>query len=45
VVCLEPYSGTTNAVNLHFEGVDAGLVILEPGQVWDATVRFSLAPR
>jgi galactose mutarotase-like enzyme len=27
VVCLEPYTGTTNAVNLHNEGVDAGLVV------------------
>ena len=44
VVCLEPYSGTTNAVNLQAEGVDAGLVVLDPGGTWTGEVRFSLRP-
>jgi aldose 1-epimerase len=42
VVCLEPYTGTTNAVNLQAQGVDAGLVVLEPGGTWSATIRTSL---
>lgn len=39
VICLEPYTGTTNAVNLQPEGVDAGLVALAPGAVWAGTIR------
>lgn len=42
VVCLEPYTGTTDAVNLHAQGVDAGLVVLEPGAEWEGTIRTSL---
>lgn len=44
VVCLEPYTGTTNAVNLQGQGVDAGLVVLEPGATWSGTIRTSLRP-
>lgn len=44
VVCLEPYTGTTNAVNLQDQGVDAGLVVLEPGATWSGTIRTSLRP-
>ena len=44
VVCLEPYTGTTNAINLQNEGVDAGLVVVEPGASWTGEVRFSLRP-
>lgn len=44
VVCLEPYTGTTNAVNLQNEGIDAGLVVIEPGGSWTGEVRFSLRP-
>lgn len=44
VVCLEPYTGTTNAVNLQNEGIDAGLVVVEPGGAWTGEVRFSLRP-
>jgi aldose 1-epimerase len=39
VVCLEPYTGTTNAVNMHAQGIDAGLVILEPGDSWTGEIR------
>ncbi|MGH2355505.1 MAG: aldose 1-epimerase [Chloroflexota bacterium] len=42
VICLEPYTGTTNAVNLQNQGVDAGLVVLEPGAAWTGTIRTSL---
>lgn len=39
VICLEPYTGTTNAVNLQAEGVDGGLVVVAPGQTWTGTIR------
>jgi aldose 1-epimerase len=42
VICLEPYTGTTNAVNLQPQGVDAGLVVLEPGATWRGSIRTSL---
>lgn len=42
VVCLEPYTCTTNAVNLSPRGVDAGLVVLPPGGRWRGRVRISL---
>lgn len=44
VVCLEPYTGTTDFVNLEPQGVDAGLLVLEPGAAWTATIRISLLP-
>ncbi len=44
VVCLEPYTGTTNAVNLQAQEIDAGLVVLEPGATWSGTIRTSLRP-
>ena len=42
VICLEPYTGTTNAVNLQNEVVDAGLVVLAPGDSWTGEIRISL---
>jgi aldose 1-epimerase len=42
VICLEPYTGTTDAVNLQPKGVDAGLIVLEPGATWRGTIRTSL---
>ena len=42
VVCLEPYTGTTNAVNLTNEGVEAGLVVLGSGEEWKGTIRTSV---
>jgi aldose 1-epimerase len=44
VVCLEPYTGTTNAVNLAAQGIDAGLLVLEPGATWTGVIRTSLRP-
>jgi aldose 1-epimerase len=41
VVCLEPYSCVTDAVNLARSGIDSGLVALAPGKIWKATVRLS----
>jgi aldose 1-epimerase len=41
VVCLEPYTCVTDAVNLSRSGVDSGLVVLAPDEIWKATVRIS----
>ena len=40
VVCLEPYTCTTDAVNLEARGLDAGLKVLKPGATWEG--RLSL---
>ena len=40
-VCLEPYTCTTNAINLQQKGVDAGLKVLGPGQEWNGWVEIS----
>lgn len=40
VVCFEPYTCTTDAVNLQGLGVDAGLSVLEPGGSLAGTMRF-----
>lgn len=40
VVCFEPYTCTTDAVNLQDRGVDAGLTVLEPGESLAGTMRF-----
>jgi aldose 1-epimerase len=42
VICLEPYTCTTNAINLQEQGIDAGLIVLEPGATWHGTIRTSL---
>lgn len=42
VICLEPYTMTTNAVNLQPQGVDAGLIVLQPGESWTGIIRTSL---
>lgn len=39
-VCLEPYTCTTDAVNLQGRGVDAGWQELAPGQTWAAVVEL-----
>lgn len=38
VICLEPYTMTTDFVNLSNQGVDAGLTVLEPGATWQGTI-------
>lgn len=39
-IAIEPYTCVTNAVNLQPSGVDAGLIALEPGASWRASVRL-----
>jgi aldose 1-epimerase len=38
--CVEPYTCTTDAINLQAQGVDAGLLVLDPGQTWSAVVEL-----
>jgi aldose 1-epimerase len=38
-VCLEPYTCTTDAINLQQRGTDAGLRVLAPGESWTGVVQ------
>jgi aldose 1-epimerase len=38
--CIEPYTCTTDAVNLQAKGLDAGWLVLEPGASWSAVVEL-----
>ena len=38
--CIEPYTCTTDAINLQARGVDAGLLVLPPGGRWTAAVEM-----
>lgn len=40
IVCLEPYSCTTNAFNLEAQGISAGMVVLSPGDVWATEIQY-----
>jgi aldose 1-epimerase len=42
-VCLEPYTCTTDAVNLQPRGIDAGWRVLHPGETWSGDVMFEVA--
>jgi len=37
-VCLEPYTCTTDAINLQQKGIEAGLRVLQPGESWQGKV-------
>ncbi|MBD3181767.1 aldose 1-epimerase [Candidatus Poribacteria bacterium] len=41
-ICFEPYTCPTDAVNLHAKGIDAGLIILKPGESFNGKVRVIL---
>ncbi len=41
-VCLEPYTCTTDAINLQQQGVDAGLQVLPPGEVWTGWIEIAV---
>ena len=43
-ICFEPYTCTTDALNLQPKGVDAGLIVLEPGAEWQGTIDIELRP-
>lgn len=40
-VCLEPYTCTTDAINLQQKGVDAGLRVLPPGETWQGWIEIA----
>jgi aldose 1-epimerase len=40
-VCLEPYTCTTDAINLEQRGIDAGWRVLPPGQSWQGVVELA----
>jgi aldose 1-epimerase len=42
-VCLEPYTCTTDAINLQQRGVDAGWRTLAPGATWNGVIEMVLA--
>lgn len=42
-VCIEPYTCTTDAVNLQQRGIDAGLRVLAPGEAWSGVVELAAA--
>jgi aldose 1-epimerase len=41
-VCLEPYTCTTDAINLQERGIDAGLQVLSPGVTWQGVVELRI---
>ena len=41
-ICLEPYTCTTDAVNLVLRGWDSGWQVLAPGATWSAVMEFWL---
>jgi aldose 1-epimerase len=43
-VCLEPYTCTTDAINLQARGIDAGWLDLPPHSNWEAIVRLQFTP-
>ena len=44
VVCLEPYTCATDAFNLETQGIDAGVIVLEPGESWSGTIVYAPRP-
>jgi aldose 1-epimerase len=39
-VAIEPYTCTTDAVNLESRGIEANLIALEPGESWVGTIKI-----
>lgn len=40
--CIEPYTCVTDAINLKTQGIDSGLLLLEPGQSWKGAIQLEL---
>lgn len=40
--CIEPYTCATDAINLQQQGMDAGLLVLGPGESWTGVVELSI---
>jgi len=43
-ICFEPYTCPTDALNLQPRGIDAGLIVLEPGETWRGAIWFTVRP-
>ncbi|MDB5388727.1 MAG: Aldose 1-epimerase, partial [Planctomycetaceae bacterium] len=43
-VCLEPYTCTTNAINLQQQGIDAGWRVLPPGAEFHTWIEIVVSP-
>jgi aldose 1-epimerase len=41
-ICLEPYTCITDAINLQQQSVDAGLLVLGPGETWTGVIELSV---
>jgi aldose 1-epimerase len=41
--CVEPYTCTTDAINLQQNGIDAGWQVLAPGDTWASVVEMVVA--
>ncbi len=39
-ICFEPYTCPTDAINLEARGIDAGVIVLEPGAAFSSTIRI-----
>ena len=39
-ICFEPYTCPTDAINLETRGIDAGVIILKPGEAFSGTIRI-----
>jgi aldose 1-epimerase len=39
-ICFEPYTCPTDAINLAARGINAGVIILKPGEAFSGTIRF-----
>ena len=40
--CIEPYTCTTDAINLQQQSIDAGLQVLQPGESWSGKIETSV---
>lgn len=43
-ICFEPYTCPTDAINLEAKGIDAGVTVLKPGEVFTAEIRIFPEP-
>ena len=41
VICFEPYTCPTDAINLEAKGIPAGVIVLAPGETFSAAVRIA----
>lgn len=42
-ICLEPYTCTTDAINLSARGIESGLQILQPGEHWRGSIEMQVS--